>query len=385
MPTAVQFGAGNIGRGFIAQLFHESGYEVVFVDVIPETLAALNEQHAYSIHIVGKGAEIVPITNVRAVDGRDTEAVATEIARCEIACTAVGAGALKYIAPNLAAGLALRDREGGSPLNVLICENLHDASDLLRSLIAELLPADRRDAILEKTGLVQAVVSRMVPLQTPDQEEPLAVRVEAYKRLPVDANAVADALPNIVGVIPVNNFEAHVERKLYTHNCAHATLGYLGWLRGITYGYEALADPEVRSTLEAVLKETGAALVSKHGFDSAEHAAHVADLLARFENIELGDTCFRLARDPVRKLAPDDRLVGAARLCESQGVEPNALAEVIAAAFRFVTPEDHASLEIRTSITRIGFDSAMEKYTGIHIMSPLGVRVKEAYERLAGR
>jgi len=28
----VQFGAGNIGRSFIGQLFSRSGYEVVFVD-----------------------------------------------------------------------------------------------------------------------------------------------------------------------------------------------------------------------------------------------------------------------------------------------------------------------------------------------------------------
>ena len=33
MPSSVVFGAGNIGRGFIGQLFSESGYEVIFVDV----------------------------------------------------------------------------------------------------------------------------------------------------------------------------------------------------------------------------------------------------------------------------------------------------------------------------------------------------------------
>lgn len=29
----IQFGAGNIGRSFIGQLFSRSGYEVVFVDI----------------------------------------------------------------------------------------------------------------------------------------------------------------------------------------------------------------------------------------------------------------------------------------------------------------------------------------------------------------
>ena len=42
MPTAIQFGAGAIGRGFVGQLFSEGGLEVVFVDVAPEVVAGLN-------------------------------------------------------------------------------------------------------------------------------------------------------------------------------------------------------------------------------------------------------------------------------------------------------------------------------------------------------
>jgi len=378
--TAVQFGAGNIGRGFLGQLFHESGLEVVFVDVAPDLLGALNARHEYAIHIVGPGAEEVRITDVRGVDGRDREAVAREVADCEVACTAAGAGALKHVAPNLAAGLLLRHRERRGPLNVLICENLHGANAVLRGLAAECLPEGERDEILAKTGFVQAVVSRMVPLQTAADNggDPLAIRVEAYKRLPVDGCSAVGNLPAISGVEPVGNFLAHVERKLYTHNCAHATLGYLGYARGIEFGYEALADPSIAATLREVLSETGEALIRKHGFDRGEHTAHVDDLLARFANRELGDTCFRLARDPIRKLAPHDRLVGAARLCESQGVEPVALAGVIGAAFRFDSPDDTSAVELQEMLHEHGIEWLL-KDDGIGPDDPLGRRIIAAY------
>ena len=378
-PTAVQFGAGNIGRGFLAQLFHESGMNVVFVDVDPAIVETLNARRDYVIHVVGPGAEDIRITDVRAVDGRDTDAVAREIAECKIACMAVGAGALKHIAPNLAAGLQFRHSRGGGPLNVLICENLHDASGMLRSLVAACLPESDRDAILANTGFVQAVVSRMVPLQSPIQNDLLDVRVEAYKRLPVDATAVAGNLPNISGVEPVENFEAYVERKLYTHNCAHATLGYFGFLRGIEFGYEALTDPSIRLSLRRVLGETGAALVRKHGFDSNEHEAHIDDLLARFANRKLGDTGFRLGRDPIRKLAPDDRLVGAARLCEPQNIVPEALAKVISAALRFDAKEDPAAVELQRRIVESGIEAVLRDVCGVRPDEPLGRRVLAWY------
>ena len=43
---AVHFGAGNIGRGFIGQLLHESGYDVVFVDVQDDMVEALKAEGA---------------------------------------------------------------------------------------------------------------------------------------------------------------------------------------------------------------------------------------------------------------------------------------------------------------------------------------------------
>ena len=42
---AVHFGAGKIGRGFIAELLHDSGYEIIFGDVVDEFVNLNNNNY----------------------------------------------------------------------------------------------------------------------------------------------------------------------------------------------------------------------------------------------------------------------------------------------------------------------------------------------------
>ena len=123
---AVIFGGGNIGRGFIGQLFSESGYEVTFIDVDADLVAALNRKRSYHLQIVSnEGAQDLQIGPVQAINGSDSAAAARAVAEAEIGATAVGANALKYIVGNLAAGLALRAAKNAPPINFIIFENLH--------------------------------------------------------------------------------------------------------------------------------------------------------------------------------------------------------------------------------------------------------------------
>ena len=46
---AVHFGAGKIGRGFIGDLLHNSGYEIIFVDVNEKLNDESNEDSIYVI------------------------------------------------------------------------------------------------------------------------------------------------------------------------------------------------------------------------------------------------------------------------------------------------------------------------------------------------
>lgn len=49
MKNAVHFGAGNIGRGFIAPVLQDNDCEVIFVDVNTDIVNQINEQGQYTI------------------------------------------------------------------------------------------------------------------------------------------------------------------------------------------------------------------------------------------------------------------------------------------------------------------------------------------------
>ncbi|CEK18698.1 hypothetical protein [Chthonomonas calidirosea] len=397
---AIQFGAGNVGRGFLAQLFWESGMEVVFVEVNSTIVELLNARRSYPLCLIpipdaaaASGDEkdtastLLQIAPVRALHTSQHEEIASEIARASVLCTAVGAAALQHIAPLIALGLVKRYELQRPPVNILLCENLYRADNVLREAVSQHLPQEVRDPILQRTGFVPTVVSRMIPIPSPEERaaDPLYIRAESYHRLPADKNAVVGELPSISGLELVDNFQAHMERKLYSHNAAHAALGYIGWLKGYTYAADALKDTTILARIRGLMEEAGMALVKQHGFDLLEQRAYEEELLRRIANPALGDTCDRLARDPLRKLAPEDRLVGAARLCLRHQIFPDHGAYAIAAALHYTHPNDVSARALQERIDLEGVATFLEAHCHIAATEPLGEAILRYYSLLRER
>ena len=322
---AVMYGGGNIGRGFIGMLLSGSGYEVQFVDVVDAVINTLNEKHEYPVRIIRTGGyEDIAVKNVSAVDGKDPKAVAEAIAEADIMATAVGVNVLKFIVGNIAEGIKLRRSRGGAPLNILICENLMDANHVIEGMIKEYLNDEEKAWFDENIGLVEASIGRMVPVQTEEMKDgdPMRVCVESYGFLPVDKDAFKGEIPNIKNMVPFAPFDFYLKRKLYVHNMGHATCAYLGDLLGLEYIYEAIDKDEVYIIVKGAMEESARALSKKYGVELEAVMLHITDLLDRFTNAALRDTCKRVGGDPTRKLNPADRLIGSSSLALEVGVTP---------------------------------------------------------------
>lgn len=384
MKKAVMYGAGNIGRGFIGQLFSESGYEVVFIDVNTELVDRLNLDRRYPVEILtGAESREVIVANVRAVNGMDQEKVAEEIAAADIMATAVGVNVLPRIVKPIADGLKKRwNNNNAGPLNILICENLLEADRYLAGLIKQELDDVQKSRFDETVGLVEASIGRMVPVMTPQMQQGniLRVCVEEYCELPVDRDGFKGAIPQIKHMQPSSPFAFYIKRKLFIHNMGHALTAYLGKLGGYNYIWEAIGDRFIRPVVLKAMQNSAGALSEEYGMPADIVLEHVDDLIRRFGNRQLGDTVSRVGNDTKRKLSPNDRLVGAARLCMSHGIVPVNVCLGIAAAMKF--DQDPNISEVAKMVRTEGPEAVLKKICGLQENDSIMDTVLEFYRQL---
>lgn len=384
------FGAGNIGRSLVGQLFARAGWQVTFVEVSDALVDALNRARRYRIEVRDRVCETVWVEGVSAIHGSCREEVARAVAEADLIATAVGLSALPSIYPALAIGLQARRESGRGPVDIIICENLRNAAQAVAHGLREYLPADVDIASL--VGLVETSIGKMVPItpRAAREQDPLVLHAEAYNTLILDAQGFRNPIPDVPGLDPKQNMAAHVDRKAFIHNLGHATCAYLGHLTNPSWVYvwQTVEDEVVRRAVKAAMWESGRALLRRYPeeFTEADQEAHIEDLLRRFGNQALGDTIYRVGRDLPRKLSREDRLVGALLMDVAEGVPAPVTALATAAALFFRAEDEHGELfpadaEFRQNLEQAGVEAILRFVCGLSTRRADDARVAAAIRR----
>lgn len=387
--TFVQFGAGNIGRSFIGRLFAEAGYRVVFIDVDSRLVSLLNERRSYPVVVKqnDRPDQVRLIGGVSAIDGRDREAVIDVLTQADGMATSVGQRGLQAVLPLLAAALELRAANNAPPLDLIIAENLRSGAAWFRQNLGPLLPEGFD--LDSRLGLVETSIGKMVPIMPQDalNEDPLQLFAEPYDTLIVDRLGFRREVPALAGLKPVNNIAAWVDRKLFLHNMSHAALAYLGYQANpeLIYCWQAMEPPAVVDAVRAALLQSAAALNRAYPDDLSQEelAAHADDLLNRYRNRALGDTLHRVGRDLGRKLAREDRLIGACLLAAKHGLPFDSLVPPIRAALKFAAPDEQgrvgeADQRILQAVAERGPRAVLCEIAGLDAGQSMDQRVLEA-------
>lgn len=377
MKKAIQFGAGNIGRGFIGAVLSEAGYHVVFADVNELVVNKINEDGKYTVAIMDTECTEQVITNISAVDSRSPE-LAKEIAQAQVVTTAVGLGILPRIAGALAAGVAERQSQGVTEyLNVIACENGLRASSQLKDHVYSHLTDEQKAYADEYVAFPDCSVDRIVP--PIKSENPIDVVVEKFYEWNVERASIKGDL-QMEGMNLADNLIAYIERKLFTLNTGHAITAYLGKLKGLSTIADSIADEEIYTIVKAAMQESGEGLVAKYGFDHDAHFAYIDKIIGRFRNPHLQDDVTRVGREPLRKLSANDRLIKPTMTAIEHGFATPNLVLGIGAALHYNNPEDPQSVQLQQAISEVGVAKAFEQFSGVPADSELAAQVLAAYD-----
>lgn len=360
---AVHFGAGNIGRGFIGSLLYQSGYQTTFVDVNSNVVDLINEKREYKVILADNTHETLVVKSISAINSvKNPDDVINAIVEADLVTAAVGPSILPLISGLVAKGLQQRLIDNGNPLNIIACENMIGGSALLKEKVYENIDNHQKQLFDDKYGFPNAAVDRIVPNQV--NEDPLSVKVEPFYEWVVEETKIIGDRPKVEGIHYVNDLKPYIERKLFTVNTGHAAAAYLGFQAGFENIDQAMANSQIRQSVEKTLRETGKILIHKFGFDKQKHEDYIEKIMKRFENPHITDKVTRVGRSPIRKLGPNDRLVSPAKqYIDLFGEKPAYLAKVIAAVLHFHSASDNEAIELQESLKKNGLVETVSLYT----------------------
>ncbi len=363
--TYVGFGFGAIQAGlFLYEAYRAAAFgRLVVAEVMPDVVEVLRRSGGYYCVNIAyadrvEQAHVGPVAIEDPAQQADRARLVAAIADAAEIGTAVpsvefyvaaGPGSIHRI---LAAGLREKAAQRGPRAVVYAAENHNHAAEILEEAVFAEIPPPERTQVRRRVRFLNTVIGKMSGTITDPAE------IEARKLTPISPSLsrafLVEAFNRILisqARFPGRPFRRGIqvfeekkdllpfeEAKLYGHNATHALAAYLAALIGLARIADLANLPGMLAFLRAAfVEESGAALIRRHAgtdplFTPAGYAAYADDLLARMTNPYLGDTVERVGRDPLRKLAWDDRLIGTIRLALRQGIEPRRYAIGAAAA-----------------------------------------------------
>ena len=245
----------------------------------------------------------------------------------------LGAAVPATVPVMLIRGLQARKQRAAGPLTLLSCDNLPQNGSALRGVLLSLADAmapELRSWLEDQVRFPNSMVDRIVPATTDalideyaaefGRRDAALVVTEPFRQWVVEDNFAAGRPAwEVAGVQFSTQVEGFEQTKLRVLNGAHSALAMLGLGLQQDFIHEALAQPEVRRFVDALLgDEILPHLPRVTGLDAADYQVSV---LERFANPYIPYRCAQVASDSSQKL-PQRLLCTLAERLEAGGAAP---------------------------------------------------------------
>ena len=236
---------------------------------------------------------------------------ALDLAHPDIAADLASPGSPHSAIGWLALGLEERRRSGDGPLTVISCDNLQNNGAKLAAAVESFAACafPQLGAWLKtNTAFPLTLVDCIVPAASETHrarivaalalEDIASVQREPFAQWVIQKR-FAGPLPawGAVGAEIVEDVDSYQRIKLHVLNTAHSALAYLGLPRGYIFVRQAIADPDLRGFLDALMAEEIAPALAP-----LDVASYWKTVVARFENPMIDHRLAQIAEDGSLKL-----------------------------------------------------------------------------------
>jgi mannitol-1-phosphate 5-dehydrogenase len=344
------YGAGAIGRGYLAPLLHKYDYNISFVDKDEKLITELKGRKHYKAAITGlKTYEFVDIPVINSFFPNEDK----NIEQYDFVFSCVGPANCYDLSEDFKRAKIL-----------ISCENDISTVKGLKELTGN------RNIYF---GIPDVITSNSAPPELLKQDPLMTVTEKGTLVLEKGNYQLPDE------ILHVDNKALHMHWmcKLFIHNAPHAIVAYLGWLKGYTYIHESMADLDIEEVVTGSISEiTEGVIASKYA--TLEYANMYKEKeLKRFKNQLLFDTINRVAREPIRKLGKDNRIVLGMRIALFNQELPKYTAIGAKAALAYNNSDDHEAEYLQSLKKTIGEAEVLKKFSGIELFDPLNAYIVE--------
>lgn len=217
-------------------------------------------------------------------------------------------------------GLLARAKAGLPGVTLLSCDNLADNGAKLESLMLQYLARHEPDLVdwfCQNCTCPSTMIDRIVPATTDEDRASVAealgglldeacydeacVVTEPFSQWVIE-DRFAGPRPRweAVGAQLVSEVAPYETAKLRMLNGAHSLLAYCGLRAGYTYVHEAIADPDLRSLAEQLMRNEAAPTITPAPNQDLD--AYADALIARFANPCLNHRLIQIAMDGSQKI-----------------------------------------------------------------------------------
>jgi|TARA_B110000037_G_C17126766_1_gene508482 mannitol-1-phosphate 5-dehydrogenase len=337
------FGAGAIGRGYIAPLFNKIKYEIHFVDTNKKLVDLINKNKSYTAAFTNKKKyKFYTVKDVKAFHVSDNY----DSKLYDIVVSCVG--------PNECYKIAHKIKNAKL---VISCENDPETVNQLKKL------SGNNNIFF---GIPDVITSNTASKKLLKKDK--LIVISEVGKLIVNANL---KLPKPIINVDEKGIIKHWRCKLLIHNAPHAIIAYLGYLKKYEFIHQAMNDIEIKKIVRGAMNEiTSGIIISK--FANKKFALdYKKKELKRFENKLLFDPISRVSRNPLRKLDKNNRLPLALRVASFGNKLPKNLSIGLIAAFNYINNKDMESVHLQHLKKSLGESKLLEDLCGILQSEPL--------------